>query len=131
MSMLNIGLQLNQSLNQNLTYATFAVWGQHILNMFFGWSLSVNDLKIDLKICMTLKRSISWKYIVEMFSWTCVGGCKSIWKVCSCVTAASNCKTSPKIKIDWFQDMWVNLNKNIASLLDEGNMLSIRSKNIT
>ena len=44
---------------------------------------------IDSKICMTLKCSISYKSTIGIFSWTCVGGCKSMQKVCSCGTKTS------------------------------------------
>jgi hypothetical protein len=46
---------------------------------------------------MTLKPNISLTFAIGMFSWTLVGGCKSMWKVRNYATVASNCKASQNL----------------------------------
>jgi hypothetical protein len=51
---------------------------------------------ISLKFWMTPKSNKSQTSIVGIRSWTCVGGCKSMWKAHNCGITTSNCKASPK-----------------------------------
>ena len=60
---------------------------------------------IDLKICMTLKCSRSSTFTIGIFSWTCVGGCKSMWKVRSYAIVASKCKASQSIMVSRFASL--------------------------
>ena len=52
----------------------------------------------------TLKHIICLTSTIGNISWTCVYGCKSMWKVCNCGTAASIAKLPqiPKLTVSRF-----------------------------
>ena len=61
---------------------------------------------------MTLKHNISKTSTIGFHSWTCVGGCKSMWKVCYCGTIVSNSKALQKSKNNSFkmcEPIWVGI----------------------
>ena len=67
-------------------------------HVFFLLIPMCESFPTDLKICMTLKQNISQTSTVGIFSCTCVGGCKTTWKVCSCGTATRMAKLPKKSK---------------------------------
>ena len=69
-----------------------ATYPKHV----FGWSLCANDSKLIRNLHEAQMQHII-NITIRISSWTCVGGCKSMWKVHTCGTVASNCKASQKI----------------------------------